>query len=189
MSDKQQDGLGWAAQAGLADAENYRSVLRPSESSAPDNNQGFMGDMVDATQHGLGQAAAGLAEAGHQLTGFESLRDASIGASEWAGSQIDQMSAAGRESFQKEIFTEDGSGDLSFGDGASDINTWLLQLGSLAGQMVPQVAMGGGVGALEIVQDHHGDTTTAGQYIGGGKRADASDDDAEEEDLGEEVPR
>ncbi|MFL0806741.1 MAG: hypothetical protein K6L60_05590 [Oceanobacter sp.] len=150
MSDKQQDGLGWAAQAGLADAENYRSVLRPSESAPDNNNQGFMGDMVDATQHGLGQTIAGLAEAGHQLTGLESLRDASLGANDWAKGQIDQMSASGQESFRKEIFTEDESGDLRLGDGAGDIDTWLLQLGSLAGQVVPQVALGGGAASLGV---------------------------------------
>lgn len=118
-----------------------------------EDGQGFGGDIVDATQYGLAQAVGGLAETGHQLTGSEALADVRDGMNSWGKSQIEEMSSEGREAMTAQIFQEsepdfEGNTSLELGDGATNWKTWTLQLSSLAGQMVPQIALGGGFAGL-----------------------------------------
>ena len=109
--------------------------------------QGFFGDMVDAAQHGLANAGAGLAETGYQTTGLSVLGSASQGMSRVAQSQLDQMSSSGRAAMQKQFFQDDENGNTVVGDAWSDPAAYALQLSSLAGQMVPQVLTGMGIGS------------------------------------------
>jgi DNA repair protein RadC len=119
----------------------------------PENGQGFGGDVVDSIQYGLAQAGGGLAETGYQLTGIEALADARNASNNWGKSQLEEMSPEGRDAMTAQIFEEskpdaNGETSLGLGEGATNWKTWALQLSSLAGQMVPQIALGGGFASL-----------------------------------------
>lgn len=136
----------------LIETERANKLLTENPAGAGDG-QSFGGDVVDATQYGLAQAVGGLAETGHQLTGVEALADVRDTATDWGKSQLEEMSPEGREAMAAQIFTEsepdfEGNTSLQLGDGATNWKTWALQLSSLAGQMAPQIALGGGFASL-----------------------------------------
>lgn len=145
LSDAYNDGL----------AHGRTKSLDPIASTeAPlENGQGFGGDVVDSIQYGLAQAGGGLAETGYQLTGIEALADARNASNNWGKSQLEEMSPEGRDAMTAQIFEESkpdayGETSLGLGEGATNWKTWALQLSSLAGQMVPQIALGGGFASL-----------------------------------------
>lgn len=111
-------------------------------------NQGVLGDIVDAGQMGALQAGAGMAETAHQITGSEFMGDAAQALNNSANAQIDQMSPEGQQALQRQFFSENENGDMAFGDAWSDPKSYALQLSTLVGQMVPQVAAGFGLGGL-----------------------------------------
>lgn len=134
--------------------ENGNEFLRNNQQDAPlEEGQGMGGDVVDSVQYGLAQAAGGLAETAYQVTDAEIFADARDKAGSVADAQLEQMSPEGREAMQSQIFEEsapdeNGETSLKLGDGATNWKTWALQLSSLAGQMVPQIALGGGFASL-----------------------------------------
>jgi phospholipid N-methyltransferase len=137
---------------GLVETERANELMTESPTGAGDG-QGFGGDVVDSVQYGLAQAVGGLAETGHQLTGSESLADIRDASTDWGRSQLEEMSPEGREAMTAPIFQEtapdfEGNTSLEFGEGATNWKTWALQLSSLTGQMVPQIALGGGFASL-----------------------------------------
>ena len=106
--------------------------------SRNENEQGYLGDSVDAFQHGLISGGADLADGVRYITGSETAGNI---ADSWRGSaeeQINQMSPAGREAMQSfGINTDDG---LGFNEGSSlggfGLNV-ISGLGSFAPTMIP----------------------------------------------------
>src|SRR5690606_20686841 len=107
--------------------EAYRPAVSAEPVPTPENNQGFFGDAVDAIQMGAAQAAGGLAETAHQITGIEMLGNASQALNNLAKDQINQMSDAGQAAMQKQFFTEDENGSMGFGDAWTDPRAGSLQ--------------------------------------------------------------
>lgn len=146
MTDETLSGLSAAQkhiyQSAMEEPVNRAGLNMPEQK--PANNQGLLGDMVDAAQHGFGKAVAGVAETAYQVFDVEGYRQASDAMGRWADSQVDQMSEQGRASFQKPFLEEDANGEM----GATDWRAWSLQIPSLLGQVGPQLAAGGGLGAL-----------------------------------------
>lgn len=146
----------------------------------PENGQGFGGDVVDSIQYGLAQAGGGLAETGYQLTGIEALADARDASNNWGKSQLEEMSPEGREAMTAQIFEEsepdaNGETSLGLGEGATNWKSWALQLSSLAGQMVPQIALGGGFASLGAkVAGKVAMKTAAKKAMAGGASKEAS---------------
>lgn len=105
--------------------------------AAPKEQQGIIGDFVDATQQGAYQGVAGIGE----MVGAEGLRDWAL---EGADAQQATMSDVGREAMAKPIFQEDASGSLELGAGATDARAIALQLGQMIG-MNADILAGGGV--------------------------------------------
>ena len=114
----------------------------------PDNQQSIWMDAIDAFEYGMGDTVANYAELGHQLTGWEWMRDASEDVADWAESQKDQMSANGRAAFEREIISEDADGNLILGEGADDADTWILKFGSNVGKWLPEMVLGRGMGSV-----------------------------------------
>lgn len=101
------------------------------------SQQGTFGDSVDAFQAGALSAVGGILD----FAGAKGFAKNFYG---WADDQYNQMSDAGRESIGKEIFTTDENGNFAFGDGASDLDTWLLGFANMAGQFLPTAIPGAG---------------------------------------------
>ncbi|WP_067097984.1 LPD38 domain-containing protein [Marinomonas atlantica] len=131
--------------------------------SRNENEQGYLGDSVDAFQHGLISGGADLADGVRYITGSETAGNI---ADSWRGSaeeQINQMSPAGREAMQSfGINTDDGIG---FNEGSSvggfGLNV-ISGLGSFAPTMIP-----GGLAArgLSTVGKVAGATGKAGKIV------------------------
>lgn len=113
-----------------------------------ENSQGFGGDAVDAFQKGAFDAAAGAAETVNLVTGSETAGKFRDAANNRSKDQIDQMSQAGQEAMNKQFFSEDEYGRTQFGEAWTDPRAFGLQVSALAGQMVPQVVGGLGIGSL-----------------------------------------
>jgi len=126
----------------------YRPAVSAEPMPAPESNQGFFGDAVDAIQMGAAQAAGGLAETAHQITGSETLGNASQALNNLAKDQISQMSDTGQAAMQKQFFTEDENGSMGFGDAWTDPRAMGLQFMTLVGQMGAQIPLGYGIGTL-----------------------------------------
>lgn len=121
-------------------AQKYVLENQPKPKAEPENNQGIIGDTVDAFQKGAYQGLAGLAETSEQVLGVgEGVRD---WASAGAKAQDETMSQAGRDALSKPIFQDDGTGGVEFGEGASDPRTWILNLSQVAGQYTDMLVPG-----------------------------------------------
>ena len=106
------------------------------ESGAPSNEQGVIGDFVDSVQQGAYQGVAGIGE----TFGLDSVRD---WGQQGANEQLETMSRAGQEALNKSIVTRDDDGGLSWGEGATDMRTWALNIGVMMGQNLDVLAGGG----------------------------------------------
>ena len=120
-------------------AKPYRPMAQPVASQQ--NTQGTFGDMLDAFQAGALSAVGGIFD----FAGAKGLANQFYG---WADDQNQQMSDAGRESMSKQIFTEDEEGNFKLGEGATDLDTWLLGFANVAGQFFPTAVPGAGAAGL-----------------------------------------
>ena len=105
-----------------------------------DNNQGIIGDTVDAFQKGFYDGVAGIGE----TFGVDSLKEWGEDNSE---QQLGEMSLAGRQALNKEFVTRDQYGDIELGEAATDIRSWTMNIGQMLG-MNADVLLGGGVAKL-----------------------------------------
>ncbi|MEC4091630.1 PLxRFG domain-containing protein [Pseudoalteromonas rubra] len=100
-----------------------------------DNNQGFLGDFVDATQKGASDALGGIAH----TFGLEGLEQWSADMSQ---RQLDQMSLSGRNALAAPLVERDEMGNLILGEGATP-ESIALQIGHVIGANF-DVVLGGG---------------------------------------------
>lgn len=103
--------------------------------------QGLLGDSVDAFQRGAYQAGAGL----FNFVGADGVADS---LNRFADEQLTTMSDEGLSALNSEIFTEDEQGRLALGDGATNLRTWWLNIANVAGQFAPTAIPGAGVAGL-----------------------------------------
>lgn len=101
-----------------------------------DNDQGVVGDTVDALQKGLYDGAAGIAD----FVGADGIRD---WAKENSDDQMHQMSQAGRDAMGKQFFQDDQNGDLEFGEAWGDGRALAMQVAHMMG-MNADILVGGG---------------------------------------------
>ncbi len=144
--------------ARLAAIKKRISGKMESLGSSPENEQGFLGDSVDAVQHGLLSGAADLTDGVGYLTGSDTIRKGADYLRGQADNQVNQMSPDGREAFQGFGIQANQSSPTGYGfkDGSSlkgfGLNV-LSGVGSFAPTMIP-----GGIAAKGI--------STAGKIAG-----------------------
>ncbi len=124
-----------------------------------EDTQGFLGDAVDAFQHGIISGGADLADAGRYLGGSETAGNIADSLRKSANGQLNQMSPSGRDAMQNfAILGDDGEFSMR-GLGLNVVS----MIGGLAPTMIP-----GGVAAKAL--------STAGKMAGAtGKVAKAAD--------------
>ncbi|WPJ21802.1 DdrB-like ParB superfamily domain [Pseudoalteromonas phage vB_Pun_Y3] len=104
---------------------------------APESQQGRIGDTVDAAQAGLLSAVGGIFD----FVGAEGIAQSLYGRSD---DQYTQMSDRGREALNKQFIGEDEEGNLTIGEGATDLDTWILTMANVAGQFAGTAIPGAG---------------------------------------------
>lgn len=110
--------------------------------------QGVLGDAVDAFQSGGGQTLAGDLETAGQIFDSQKTKNMARGVSDWANSQREQMSDAGRASLEQPWYVESEDGSISAGEALTNWRSWVNQGATLAGQVASMVAGTKGVGLL-----------------------------------------
>ena len=111
------------------------------EQTAPKKQQGIGGDMLDSATAGLFDSVGGVLD----LVGAKGFAKDFYG---WADKNRQEMSDEGQAAIGKSIIEKDEAGEWSFGEGASDLDTWLLGFANMAGQFATSVVPGAGAGAL-----------------------------------------
>lgn len=111
------------------------------EQTAPKKQQGIGGDMLDSATAGLFDSVGGVLD----LVGAKGFAKDFYG---WADENRQEMSDEGKAAIGKSIIEKDEAGEWSFGEGASDLDTWLLGFANMAGQFATSVVPGAGAGAL-----------------------------------------
>ena len=120
------------------DPNKYRTT-QPGQPEQQE--QGRFGDIVDAFQSGAASGLGGIFD-------FVGAQGVARDLYDIAGEQSLQMSQRGREAMAKPMFETDEFGDTSLGEGMTDLDTWLLGMSSVAGQMVPTMIPGAGAAGL-----------------------------------------
>ncbi|MBE0418567.1 hypothetical protein EI165_00335 [Pseudoalteromonas nigrifaciens] len=105
------------------------------------NQQGRIGDVIDAGQAGLFSAFGGIFD----FVGAEGIARSLYGKSD---EQYAQMSDRGREALGKQFVDEDEAGNITLGEGATDLDTWLLTMANVAGQFAGTAVPGAGAAGL-----------------------------------------
>lgn len=113
-------------------------------SPSPENEQGFLGDSVDAIQHGLLSGAADLTDGIGYLTGSDTIRKGADSLRGQADKQINQMSPDGREAFQGFGIQADGSSPTGYDfKDESSLKGFGLNVLSGVGSFAPTMIPGG----------------------------------------------
>lgn len=121
------------------DPNQYRTT-QPGTAEVP-QDQGRFGDVVDAFQSGAASGLGGIFD-------FVGAKGVARSLYDIAGEQNQQMSQRGQEAMAKPMFGEDEYGDIALGEGMTDLDTWLLNMASVAGQMAPTMIPGAGAAGL-----------------------------------------
>ncbi|QUX96610.1 hypothetical protein C0J08_14915 [Marinomonas sp. CT5] len=112
--------------------------------SSLENEQGFLGDSVDAVQHGLLSGAADLTDGIGYLTGSDTIRKGADYLRGQANNQINQMSPDGRDAFQVFGIQADESSPTGYGfKDESSLKGFGLNVLSGVGSFVPTMIPGG----------------------------------------------
>lgn len=125
--------------------DQYRQSLAAKQPHR-DTGQGFVGDVVDATQKGAYDGVAGIGE----TFGLDSVRD---WGQEGAADQIATMSDAGKAALNKQFFTEQNN-TISAGEAWTDPRAVAMQIGHVIG-LNADILAGGAVvkgGSLAVTQ-------------------------------------
>lgn len=109
-------------------------VEQPSE-------QGRIGDTIDSLQSGGLSALGGMFD----FIGAQGLAQSLYSSS---NDQQAQMSERGREALGQQFIQEDEQGNFELGEGATDLDTWLLTMANVAGQFAGTAIPGAGAAGL-----------------------------------------
>lgn len=105
------------------------------------NNQGLFGDAVDTFQSNIFTSLGGVFD----FVGADGLAKSMRENSE---EQYAEVSQQGKDSLAKEFVSEDERGNITLGEGATDLDTWLLTMASVAGQFAGTAIPGAGAAGL-----------------------------------------
>lgn len=134
----------------LAQGTQDAQAVNSQEQQA--NQQGRFGDFIDSMQAGALSATGGMVDFAAGLFDWQGGAEIAQKFYGWSDDQYQQMSQRGRDAMSKSFFDEDENGDLSIGDGLTDIDTWLLTIANVAGQFIPTAVPGAGAaGAVSKV--------------------------------------
>lgn len=104
-------------------------------------SQGRIGDTIDSLQSGGLSALGGMFD----FIGAQGLAQSLYSSS---NDQQAQMSERGREALGQQFIQEDEQGNFELGEGATDLDTWLLTMANVAGQFAGTVIPGAGAAGL-----------------------------------------
>ena len=104
-------------------------------------SQGRIGDTIDSLQSGGLSALGGMFD----FIGAQGLAQSLYSSS---NDQQAQMSERGREALGQQFIQEDEQGNFELGEGATDLDTWLLTMASVAGQFAGTAIPGAGAAGL-----------------------------------------
>lgn len=149
------------------DDNEFNRILGFDESMNINQNTGIGGDVVDLAQKGVYDTAGSVAD----FVGADQVAKKLYGLGE---EQMQTLSPEMQRSMQKQIFTEDDKGNIKLGEGAGDWRTWVGNTAQLAGQYVPQLAVGGAAGLLGKAVGASGKALAAIQAGTGGAFGGAS---------------
>ena len=119
--------------------------------AVPQEEQSWLGDVVDSAQRGVGQTFGGDLETVGQLqdvSGYDGSTAKKFGraVSDWGDSQTQQMSQAGRDSLNQQFFIEDDEGNITAGPALTNWRSWANQGATLFGQIGAMVVGTKGAG-------------------------------------------
>lgn len=105
------------------------------------SSQGRIGDTIDSLQSGGLSALGGMFD----FIGAQGLAQSLYSSS---NDQQAQMSERGREALGQQFIQEDKQGNFELGEGATDLDTWLLTMANVAGQFAGTAVPGAGAAGL-----------------------------------------
>jgi hypothetical protein len=105
------------------------------------NSQGLFGDAVDTFQSNIFTSLGGVFD----FVGADGLAKSMRDNSE---EQYAEVSQQGKDALAKEFVSEDERGNITLGEGATDLDTWLLTMASVAGQFAGTAIPGAGAAGL-----------------------------------------
>lgn len=128
------------------DALNLYRQHQAAQYQRPDTEQGFVGDVVDATQKGAYDGLAGIGE----TFGLDGVKD---WAQEGASDQLKTMSDAGKDALNKQFFVEDGN-NITMGEAFTSPRAIAMQIGQVIGMNADILAGGAAIkgGTLAVTQ-------------------------------------
>lgn len=106
-------------------------------------SQGRIGDTIDSLQSGGLSALGGMFD----FIGAQGLAQSLYSSS---NDQLAQMSERGREALGQQFIQEDEQGNFELGEGATDLDTWLLTMANVAGQFAGTAIPGAGAAGLAV---------------------------------------
>lgn len=128
------------AKEGLAaafGASEIKAEAEPEpESRQEKQNEGLFGDAVDSFQAGALSSFGGMFD----FVGAEGMAKSLY---DWSDEQQLTMSDKGKEALSKRFVVEDENGDIAIGEGAKDLDTWILTMANVAGQFASTAIPGG----------------------------------------------
>lgn len=121
-------------------SDKYGPIETP-QVQPPQNEPGFSGNLGRAAGSGALSAVGGIFD----FAGADGIARQFYG---WSDDARQSMSAEAQADMAKSFFKEDEQGDVALGEGFTDLDTWLLTMANVAGQAVPTMIPGAGIGSV-----------------------------------------
>lgn len=159
----QKEAYDEAVKRGLIGASEIKAEAEPEpESRQEKQNEGLFGDAVDSFQAGALSSFGGMFD----FVGAEGMAKSLY---DWSDEQQLTMSDKGKEALSKQFVVEDENGDIALGEGAKDLDTWILTMANVAGQFASTAIPGGAAaGAVAKAASLGGKASKAAKVAGMG---------------------
>lgn len=119
------------------DPNQYRTQS-PTQQSKTSQQQGRFADSVDMFQAGAASGLGGIFD----FFGADGIAKSLYGISD---DQFGQLSDRGREAMSKPMFEFNELGEVALGEGMTDLDSWILNMANMAGQLAPTMIPGAGM--------------------------------------------
>lgn len=119
------------------DPNQYRTQS-PTQQSQTSQQQGRFADSVDMFQAGAASGLGGIFD----FFGADGIAKSLYGISD---DQFGQLSDRGREAMSKPMFEFNELGEVALGEGMTDLDSWILNMANMAGQLAPTMIPGAGM--------------------------------------------
>lgn len=124
------------------DPNQYRTQS-PTQQSQTSQQQGRFADSVDMFQAGAASGLGGIFD----FFGADGIAKSLYGISD---NQFGQLSDRGREAMSKPMFEFNELGEVALGEGMTDLDSWILNMANMAGQLAPTMIPGAGAAGLAV---------------------------------------